>query len=393
VTDGVRVRPKDRRATILATAAVWFHRRGYAGTSLEDIAGELGITAPAIYRHFRGKDALYTAALDANLTELEACLAASNDRDDAIRRLARVAIDHPTLGLLWSTDRRHRLVDPDGDRERRIVAAADALGDLLEDGRGAELGRLLARTVLAAVSSTGFYASSLEPDAQASELADVLETIARFHPAGPLVALPLATDEILDRPWTTPRSALLDACAKLVIRNGGYHAVTIEDIAAAAGVSSATVYQLFTGKADLFAAALRRVAHWLLASLQQTSASAATAREALDLAVASSLDFTARHLSWTSTLSDELPNLPPEHRAGPEAIVREYLGEWLALGVAVSGADAATAEVRLRAVLAVLDDRAAEAADRRVLSVSDTAALVRTLLEGDRGRRERPDLP
>ena len=55
----MRTRPRDRRASILAAARARFHRHGYSGTSLEDIAGDLGITAPALYRHFRGKDALY----------------------------------------------------------------------------------------------------------------------------------------------------------------------------------------------------------------------------------------------------------------------------------------------------------------------------------------------
>ena len=64
MTDQVRTRPRDRRASILAAARRRFHQNGYAGTSLEDIAGDLGITAPALYRHFRGKDALYTAALE-----------------------------------------------------------------------------------------------------------------------------------------------------------------------------------------------------------------------------------------------------------------------------------------------------------------------------------------
>ena len=81
MTDQVRTRPRDRRASILAAARARFHRHGYTGTSLEDIAGDLGITAPALYRHFRGKDALYTAALESNLVHLEECVA-----DDLVRR-------------------------------------------------------------------------------------------------------------------------------------------------------------------------------------------------------------------------------------------------------------------------------------------------------------------
>ena len=52
----------------------FLQRHGYSGTSLEDIAGDLGITAPALYRHFRGKDALYTAALESNLRHRRSAL-------------------------------------------------------------------------------------------------------------------------------------------------------------------------------------------------------------------------------------------------------------------------------------------------------------------------------
>ena len=42
------------------------------------------------------------------------------------------------------------------------------------------------------------------------------------------------------------------------VRRGGYQAVTIEEIAATAGVSPNTVYSYFGGKADLFVAVIRR---------------------------------------------------------------------------------------------------------------------------------------
>lgn len=40
---------------ILETALNLFAREGYAGTSMADIAGELGITKGALYRHYAGK--------------------------------------------------------------------------------------------------------------------------------------------------------------------------------------------------------------------------------------------------------------------------------------------------------------------------------------------------
>jgi len=57
-TTPVRTRPKDRRQSIEAAAAGLFADRGFAGTSVADIAAEVGITPGAIYRHFSGKEEL-----------------------------------------------------------------------------------------------------------------------------------------------------------------------------------------------------------------------------------------------------------------------------------------------------------------------------------------------
>jgi AcrR family transcriptional regulator len=381
VTDDVRTRPKNRRELILAAASLRFHQQGYARTSLDDIAKDLGVTAPALYRHFRSKDDLYTAVLELNLRHLERCITDAESADHAIRSLAEVAVEYPTLGLLWNTDRRRRLVDPDGSLQTRLSSAADSLATLFEPKAGRELSRLLARGALAASSSTGFYETGLAPFAQAKQLERAVAAVAVFRPTDPLVTLEVSTEQVVTRPWATRRSALLDAGAVLVVDRGGYQAVTIEEIAATAGVSPNTVYLHFTGKADLFVAVLRRAASWLTAAVQQASAQASSAEEALRLAIASSLELSAQHPSWTSSLADEMTNLPSDQVAELISSVEEYLDEWLALCVANAPAlSVDEVRVRMRAGLAVLDDRALEAADRRVLSSADSADLMLAIL-------------
>jgi Bacterial regulatory proteins, tetR family len=49
--DGVRT-----RARILEVAQELFTERGYAGTSIADIAGELGTSKAALYYHFKSKE-------------------------------------------------------------------------------------------------------------------------------------------------------------------------------------------------------------------------------------------------------------------------------------------------------------------------------------------------
>lgn len=48
----------ERRDQILAAAAELFARHGFHGVGIDDIGAAVGISGPALYRHFRSKDAM-----------------------------------------------------------------------------------------------------------------------------------------------------------------------------------------------------------------------------------------------------------------------------------------------------------------------------------------------
>src|SRR3978361_2395165 len=50
-----------KRERILEEAVKLFYGRGFSGTTLDDIAGKLGVTKPFIYTHFRSKVELLEA--------------------------------------------------------------------------------------------------------------------------------------------------------------------------------------------------------------------------------------------------------------------------------------------------------------------------------------------
>jgi AcrR family transcriptional regulator len=56
-------RRASRREEILAIAVELFATRGYHGVSMDDIGTAAGVTGPALYHHFAGKEAMLAAAI------------------------------------------------------------------------------------------------------------------------------------------------------------------------------------------------------------------------------------------------------------------------------------------------------------------------------------------
>jgi len=79
------------RAALLDEATTLFAERGYAGTSLEDVASASQVTRGAVYHHFASKQALFEAVLDLQeeraTTEIVAAAAAANPWDAAMLAL------------------------------------------------------------------------------------------------------------------------------------------------------------------------------------------------------------------------------------------------------------------------------------------------------------------
>ena len=87
----------DRRQAILTAAATLFAQRGYAGVTIEDLGAAVGVSGPAVYRHFPGKAAVLAAILQgASRTLLdgaERVLGEASDPAMALRDLIAFHVD------------------------------------------------------------------------------------------------------------------------------------------------------------------------------------------------------------------------------------------------------------------------------------------------------------
>jgi AcrR family transcriptional regulator len=111
-----------RREQILAAAAELFARHGFHGVGIDEIGAAVGVSGPALYRHFRSKDAM----LGEMLTSIsEVLLAGGQDRHDrtddprlllgeliafhvdfALDNPALITVQERNLGNLTEPDRR-----------------------------------------------------------------------------------------------------------------------------------------------------------------------------------------------------------------------------------------------------------------------------------------------
>jgi AcrR family transcriptional regulator len=138
----------DRRIARLALAR--FRVGGYAGTSIADLAGDLGVSKAAIYYHYRSKDALLHHLVDPLLDAIDAAIDAPAGSARTARQLLAAylsvltahrevvplvasdlaILNHPTIGpRLRAQNQRLRtlLVAPDTSVPATVRAEA-ALG-------------------------------------------------------------------------------------------------------------------------------------------------------------------------------------------------------------------------------------------------------------------------
>ena len=115
-----------RREQILAAAAELFAQSGFHGVGIDDIGAAVGISGPALYRHFRSKDAM----LGEMLTSISEFLlhggqqtmdtnpAAADALPELIRFHVDFALDNPALITV-----QERCLGNLGDPDRRRVRA------------------------------------------------------------------------------------------------------------------------------------------------------------------------------------------------------------------------------------------------------------------------------
>jgi AcrR family transcriptional regulator len=176
----------QRRERILASATSLFLENGFHGAGIDDIAAAAGVTGPAIYRHFKNKDAVLVALFDrlaerlAGILEIVAATVTADTGGDhraaletLVRAHGRLALEQRALIVVYISEERN-LPEAERRRVRRfqrayVEAWADRLRplrpDLSDDQR-----RTAAHAAIGLLNSTGYRRQVGLPRAEAEDM-------------------------------------------------------------------------------------------------------------------------------------------------------------------------------------------------------------------------------
>lgn len=126
------------------------------------------------------------------------------------------------------------------------------------------------------------------------------------------------------------RNRILAAAADLVARKG-FHAVSIAEIGAAAGITGSGVYRHFDCKSAVLVALFDQIIDDLLRDEQEIIASGADLKSALDRLIDGQIEFVVGDRKLAQIYYNEINNLPAEDRRRLRRKQRLYLEEWVHL--------------------------------------------------------------
>jgi AcrR family transcriptional regulator len=226
-------RPNSRRQLVsnelLDHAARLFAERGFAGTSLQDIADSMGVSRPTIYTYVRNKEELLAALVHDVLDVTVRILEEAGARDDLAEDVRLAEALHRMAVHNCRNTTRFRLLDRSEpylppelaaqhrDSRRRVLAL---LAGLIEDAVTAGLVRPLpARTT--ALSMLGMvnwiaWWYRADVDGSADEVAELMVEVAmggirrsdaRSVEAGPWAAVALLKEDLAHLERTLPPRA------------------------------------------------------------------------------------------------------------------------------------------------------------------------------------------
>jgi AcrR family transcriptional regulator len=336
-------RPPDRKAAITRASAKLFAEKGFAAVGMDDIGAAVGITGPAIYRHFPGKDAVLEEVI---LTLLEEFVAGAHAVDahvtegaphgDLLAQLVAasvtVALDHPDEVATYVRERRRlqretarRAVVP----ERQLRTVWEKILRVEAPTLPGELVAMRQEAVLGVMGTMTLQRGGVTRPRLDQLLIDASLRMLRAAPATPTTGTPQRTRPAW-QPQVSRREAILNAALTLM-RAKGYHGVGIDEIGDAAGISGPAVYRYYASKSDILLDAYDRVGSRVAVGVEAALAGAQSPASALRRLIASYVAIAFDNVDLIIATGQEGASLPVEERPRLVRQRRDIAESWSAV--------------------------------------------------------------
>lgn len=348
----VRRRPKDRKAQIALVAGQAFSERGYHAVGVDDIAAALGISGPALYRHFPNKYALLVHAAMSSVISLrsasQAAVAVDPDGpaltpeeqlDRILRALISTTVENRRTGGLYRWEGRYlQPADRELMRAEFVALTQNIAGPLraLRPDLGDRDAVMLAASALSVIGSITAHRAALANRRIEKLLLGTSWGVLRCD----LLAAPPARTTVEDPSAqrglavASKRELLLGESVK-IFNERGYHESSIEEIGTAAGINASSVYRHFASKADLLAAVFYRAGDRLAMATAAALGASSDPEDALSRLSAAYVDLAFARPEVLSVYFAEIGNLPKHERTNLRNVQRLHVEEWVHLLTAV----------------------------------------------------------
>jgi AcrR family transcriptional regulator len=334
-------RPRDRKEQIARASAEAFSELGYHAVSMEDIARRVGVTAASLYRHYSRKYDLFRVAVLGLGQQLVECTAFVDDEyadskpeqlwDRIVIALINTTLKNRTSGGLYRWEGRFLEHDDQLVLNEQIKLVNRRLQQPMARLRPELDSRqrwVLSSAVLSVIGSVTDHRAQLPTE----QIRATLSRIARNVRDAELPDPSRLTSDL-------PARITVDAAAgeyeqilhasMLLFNERGYRDTGMDDIAAAAGMPTSSLYRFFPGKGAILAASYRRAADRVSGDVSTILAEADNAVDAVGMLVDAYV--------WRSFVNPELAyvyyaerlNVPAEDRAALHNIQRATVEAWV----------------------------------------------------------------
>ncbi|MGA8545181.1 MAG: TetR/AcrR family transcriptional regulator [Mycobacterium sp.] len=339
----VRRRPKDRKAQIARASAESFSALGYHAVSMEAIAAKVGISAPALYRHYASKYDLFRGAVLALGQQLVDCTdfadaepmaadpAATLDR--LVEALIDVTLANRESGGLYRWQARYlhsedqsTLMDQLRVVNRRIQRPLMVIRPALTSSHR----WMLSSGLLSVIGSIVDHRVALPPDEIRALLAQAASALLRAELPKPADALSRPASWRIFESDTGVYEALLQA--SMVLFNAkGYPETSMAEIASAVGIPVSGIYRYFPGKCDILSTGLRRAADRVSGRLSAILTGLAEPRQMLTLLIEAYVATSFANPDLAAIYYTERVNLTRVDQELLRSVQRSTIDAWMRL--------------------------------------------------------------